>query len=129
MKKGYIALVTVLAITAMLLIFLGSVQYIGTDGLKSSFSNRIGEETHWLAESCLEDTLVQIHDDSNYSGGSLSLLDGFCTVSVLDTGGGTRNISIEANTNEQFYVNLEVVINITESNEVKEIDITSKQFS
>ena len=72
--KGYISLLTALALLALSLSFSVVVTYTSVDQLQSSLSVVHGARALALAEGCVEDALLQRWRDTNYEGGIMSIL-------------------------------------------------------
>lgn len=95
-ERGYVAFITVLIISALLISLLVSMPLITTDTLKSSLAMEKGIKSRELAKSCSEIALLKIERDINYTGETLSIESGSCIIEVSDTTDG-KNISIGAN--------------------------------
>lgn len=80
--RGYIALLTVLALLALSLSLSVVVTYASIDQLQSSFAVMRGAQTLALAEGCTDDALLQGWRDINYEGGDYQYLGGLCHVHV-----------------------------------------------
>ncbi len=92
--KGYIALLTVLALLVLSLSFSVVVTYTSVDQLQSSLSVVHGARALALAEGCVEDALLQRWRDTNYEGGDYEYLDGRCHVVVEEQGTTLEFISM-----------------------------------
>jgi hypothetical protein len=86
MKKGYVAITTVL----ILLLLIGT---IGTTGLllsigeaQSGLSAFKGEDSLQFVEGCAEDALLKSRASATYAGGNITRPEGTCTVSVSKAG-------------------------------------------
>jgi len=125
-RYGYIALTTVLVVMVSAMIFLVSTQLITTGGLRSSLANRLGLESYYVAESCLEDTLLILRSDTSYTGGNLNIADGFCTISVTDSGSNSKTIAIQADTLNTYFTNLTAQVDIIETDDTTTVLLLSK---
>jgi hypothetical protein len=94
-KGGYIALVSILVITAVALAISVSISLLGVGEAKSSLDYRRGQEALKIAESCIEEALFRLRNDDTYTGGSLSIGNGSCTISVSGSG-SDRTIDVVA---------------------------------
>lgn len=99
LRGGFIAFTSLLIISAVALSIAASISLLGVDEAKSSLSFKKGQEAVKLAEGCLEESLLRLRDNATYSGGSLNLGDGSCTISISGTG-ANKTITIEATITE-----------------------------
>lgn len=94
-KQGFIAFTSLLIISAVALLVATSAALLGVGAAKSSLDHKKGQETLFVAQSCLESALLQLRNTATYTGGSLNVGDGSCTITV--SGAGTnRTINIQA---------------------------------
>lgn len=85
-QSGYIALMTVLIIMAVVVSTATTVSLLAIGETQSGFSLYKGESTLNLVEGCVEDAMLKIRSDSSYGGGTISRPEGACIVSAnLDT--------------------------------------------
>ena len=105
-QKGFIALITVIILSAALLAVGMSSSFSGLAQITSSYQFSRGEEARVLAEGCLEVTLSNIKNDSNYglliSPINLSLPTGSCIINVTSQGATLRKITVVGNVDEYF---------------------------
>lgn len=128
-NSGYIALTSVLVVLALVIVFLASTQIVSTTSLQSTLANRLGVESYYVAESCLEDTLLILRSDSSYTGGSINIADGVCTIGITDTGTDEKTIDIQASTLNTYFQNLIVEVMIEETSDTIEVTLISKTRS
>ena len=92
---GYIALTSILVISAVALAISVSISLLGVGEAKSSLDYRRGQETLKIAESCTEEALLRLRNDANYSSGSLNVGGGTCSINVNGVG-ADRTIDVSA---------------------------------
>lgn len=85
MQKGFIALVSLLIISAVALSIAVSIVIIGVGEADVAFSTRQGNEATQIAQSCVEEALFRLRGNNGYVGGSLSVGNGSCTITVSGT--------------------------------------------
>lgn len=89
-QKGFIALVSILVISAVALTVSVSIALLGVGEASSSLSFKKGQESLKVAESCIEEALIRLRDNASYdpAGASTTLPDlaGSCTIDVSGTG-------------------------------------------
>lgn len=85
-EKGFIAMTSVLIIAAVVLVIGVSVTMLSIGEGQSGLTLFKGEETLTLVEGCMEDALLKIRQDINYSGGSISRPEGTCLITLSKTG-------------------------------------------
>ena len=112
--KGFIAFTSLLIISAVALAIAASISLLGVDEAKSSLSFKKGQESLKLAEGCLEEALIRLRDDNTYSGGSLNLGDGSCTIGVSGSG-SDRTITIQSTISDppDYIKNLTATVKLT----------------
>lgn len=85
-EKGYIALMTVLIISAVSLALGTTVALLSIGETQSSFALYQGEKTLNLVEGCMEDALLRVQKSSSYSGGTITQPEGTCAITVNKSG-------------------------------------------
>jgi len=83
--KGYIALTSILVITAVVVGIIISITYLSIGELKNSLTLKKGKEVYLLAYGCVEEGLLNIRNDVNYTGTTLNIGNGSCTIAVSGT--------------------------------------------
>ena len=113
-QSGFIAFISLIIISAVALAIAASISLLGIDEAKSSLSFKKGQEALKLAEGCLEESLLRLRDNSAYTGGSLNLGDGSCTISVSGSG-SDRTINIQSTISDppDYVKNLTATIKLT----------------
>lgn len=100
-EQGYVALIAVLIVGAAATAVALALLITGTDSQKSVLISQQSAQVRSLASSCGEEALQQIHDDTAYTGtAGLTLGQGDCSYTVVDTGGNARTITATATVNE-----------------------------
>ena len=94
-RQGFIAITSLLVISAVTLAIAMSVTLIGISSANSSLGYQKGQEAMSMGESCLEETLIRLRGDGNFSGVSLSVGSGVC-IATVSTDGNTRTIWISS---------------------------------
>jgi len=91
MNKGYIALISILIISALMLtISIGlSLRSIGET--KMALAEQLSSRALALADACAEHALEKLKEDLNYSGNETIIIDGSDTCDVLATEGSDNN--------------------------------------
>ena len=93
--QGYIALISVLLISAIGAAIMVSVIASGITSLKTDFSLQQSGTARLMASSCAEEALQKILETSTTTAaGNLSIASGTCTYIITSTGG--ENITISA---------------------------------
>lgn len=84
--KGYIAITTVLLISAITLMIAVTVTLISISEGQSSLASSKGEERLNFVEGCMEDAILKIRNSASYAGGTTTTPDGNCTILVSKVG-------------------------------------------
>ncbi len=77
-QAGFVAVVTVLIITAVIVSTVSTVSLLAIGEAQSSLTLFKGEDTLAFVEGCVEDVLLKIRSDSAYSGTSITRPEGTC---------------------------------------------------
>lgn len=94
--QGFIAMVTVLVMMAVLLAIGLTVASIGRDEIALAGIVQDGDQAFSVADGCAEEAIDRLKGDSAYAGGTYSLAGGACTVAVTNLGGSNRAVSVAA---------------------------------
>lgn len=89
-NQGAAALLTVIIVSAAVLIMAYSASVLGLGELDMGYTSQRSAETSAVADGCLEEALRSLKINSNYTGSPLSLGHGSCIISV--TGAGSSRI-------------------------------------
>lgn len=94
-QSGFIAFTSLLVVSAATLAIAVSISLLGIGEAKSSLDFKKGQEALKIAESCLEEGLLRLRDNANYTGGSLNVGEGSCTINVRGSG-NEKTINVSA---------------------------------
>ncbi|HSW96875.1 MAG TPA: hypothetical protein VLF89_03540 [Candidatus Saccharimonadales bacterium] len=86
MQKGYIAILTVLIISAVVITIATTVSLLAIGEAQSSFALFKGEDTLTFVEGCMEDALLKARNNNSYTSGSITRPEGTCTITVSKAG-------------------------------------------
>ena len=125
-RSGYIALTTVLVVMVVVLTFLISAQGISSSGLKSSLAGILGSESYIVTESCLNDTLIRLRRDSSYSGGTLNVSSGSCTITITDVSATEKSIEIVTSVQNSYFQRLTANVEILSTSDTATMNLLSK---
>ena len=93
-RKGFLAMSTVLIVSAIVLAIAVSTSLMGIGEGKTGLLHWQGSNALYLAEGCMEDALLKLRANVSYSGGTVTRPEGSCTVTVA--GSGTYTITVTA---------------------------------
>jgi hypothetical protein len=85
-KRGVAALLTILIVSTAVLIMAVVSSQLGLGELDLGYTSQKGSEALAVAEGCMDEGLRQLRLDTGYSGSSLSLDNGSCTITVATSG-------------------------------------------
>ncbi len=94
-RKGYIAFVSFLVISAVIFVIGITLALLGVSEAQMGFAEEKGGYAYALAEGCAEDALLSIFYNGSYGGGTKTFPEGTCTISTSKTG-GTWTVIAEA---------------------------------
>ena len=109
-----------IVILAMALLIVSSTAFTGIDDLDIGYSTEVSGDIILSAESCAEEALIRLSRSSSYSGGSLTVGEAACTITVTGTPCGSCTITVEA-VGGDYTRNIQVGVTVTSGT----IDITS----
>lgn len=97
-QKGLVVLIAVLIISAVILAIGVSLTLAGIDEISMVDYQDHSQETLAIADGCLEEALLSLNRDNDYSGASLNLGNGSCIIEVSGEG-ESRTILVMATLN------------------------------
>jgi hypothetical protein len=86
MQKGYIALATIIIITAVVLAISSTVAFLAIGEAQSGLALFKGEDAITFSEGCMNDALLKARSDANYTGGNITRPEGTCIITVSKAG-------------------------------------------
>ena len=84
--QGFIALSSVLIISAVVLAVTATVSLLGIGEGQSGLSIYSGEKSYVITEGCMEDALLKTKQSATYAGGTITRPEGTCVISVSKVG-------------------------------------------
>lgn len=99
MKKGFVAITSVLVISAVSLSIVATVMLLGVGELLGSFAGVQSSGNLAFVEGCAEDALIKIHTNSTWTGGSITRPEGTCTV-VVNSSNPNWDITVTSGTGD-----------------------------
>lgn len=97
-QKGYIALIAVLIVVVATLAISLSLNLLSIGETQSGLLKQQSAQSFELADSCLEEALLKLKSDDAYTGGSLNIEQGSCTITVVSQG-QNRIVTAESDVN------------------------------
>lgn len=86
-RGGFIALITVIIVSAITLIVAATTIFLGTSESLLGFSADQSHETFQIGESCMEEALFRLKQEQVYAGETIFLGNGSCVITITGTGG------------------------------------------
>ena len=86
MKKGFIAITTVLIISGAVIAIVATIFTLSMGESQSSLALAKGENAVQFSEGCIEDVLLRIRSDDNYSATEITYPEGVCSVDIIRNG-------------------------------------------
>ncbi len=114
-NQGAAALITVIAVMAILFSLITVVSKFSLNGLAINLESDQSHKALQIAEACAEESALRLKLDSSYTGGSLTFAVGSCTISISGAG-TTRTATVVATVGQNtrdVQVNLTLVSNIS----------------
>ena len=92
-KRGVAALLTIVIVSAAVLIMAFSASLLGLGELDMGWTSQKGDEALALSDGCLEETLYKLKLSGSYSGETLNIGSNSCIITVVASG-SDRTITI-----------------------------------
>lgn len=119
-ERGAAALIVLLVVLAVSLIVVSTTSLTGIGNLSIGFSTQVSSDVVLSAESCVEEAFVRLTRDNSYAGGTLTVGDSTCTVTVTGAPCGACTVDVEA-TGTNFTRQIRAGVTISGST----VDVTS----
>ena len=94
-RAGFVAFTSLLVISAITLAVVITSSLMGVSEARSSLDFKRGLETYNIAVSCVEEALLKLKNNPGYTGSSLIVGDGECTIEI-SVAGTARTINVYA---------------------------------
>lgn len=109
-NKGFIAMTTILIVSAVVLGIATTVALVSIGEGQASLSLTKGEDALQFVEGCAEDALLKIRASASYTGGTITRPEGTCSVTIVAGSPNTATV-----TTQDTKYKRTVVINYTRS--------------
>ncbi len=93
-NKGYIALTSLIVVTALVILIGISVSALSINDLQSSFAALRNEETIDLVEACVEDALLKLNEEGSVPS-SITIAGKTCSVALNSQVGSNWDFTVE----------------------------------
>jgi len=113
-QQGVVALLTVIIISAAVLIMALNASLLGLGELDLGYTSQKAGEVFSIADGCMEEALRRLRLDAAYSGDALNLGSGSCIIEV-DTIGSISTIIVTANIDNTYYKKIQTTANVIDS--------------
>jgi hypothetical protein len=124
-QEGISALLVVVVILAVIISLGLLVSKISINELALSLDEDQSNRALHIAEACEEEATFRLKRDSGYTGGSITIVDGTCTV-VVTGGGSTRSIDVTSTYgNETRDLTVDVTLEANLDGNADGIDVTN----
>ena len=119
-QRGAAALIVVVILLAVSALIVSSTALLGLDDLEIGYSAQLSGDVLLSAESCAEEALIRLSRNNSYNGGSLTVGEAQCTITITGEPCGACTIDVEA-TAENYTRNIQVGVTVSGSS----VDVTS----
>jgi hypothetical protein len=110
-KSGYIALSSILIISAITLTVVTSLVGINLSEANAAYSFSQGKEVSTAAEACAEEAMLRLRNDATYTSGTLTMESITCTITVTGTAPSfTINVSASENIPPVYQKKLQITV-------------------
>src|SRR3990172_7921242 len=94
-NNGFIALTSLMVVTALVILIGISVSALSINDLQSSFAAFKNEELIDIGDACIEDALLKLNEDNSLPS-SITLLGGSCTIAINSQVGSNWDFTVTA---------------------------------
>jgi hypothetical protein len=84
--NGYIVISMTLILLAVTIGIATTLSFLSSGESKISEASRLGEQSFFWSDGCLEEGLLRLKNDNSYSGGEVSFPDGTCYININTDG-------------------------------------------
>lgn len=110
-KKGFIALISVIIVSGILILVAITLSLEGFNTRNNILDSEMKERGANLAEACVDNTILKIINDPDFFGNSTTTIaDGNCFVGFITTTLGVKTFKTRVNY-KNFYTNFKISIN------------------
>lgn len=106
------SLTAVIAIGAVAVLIVLFLMMTGIDLMQTSLHEVSYNKTFAGADGCVEEALMEIRDDRNYTGESLTLGDVSCTI-VASRSGNDVTITVDASNGTNYVSDIDVQLDVS----------------
>jgi hypothetical protein len=114
-QRGVAALVIIVVVGAAALIFAQGAALLGLGELDLGYTSQKGAEAFSVADGCMEEALERMRKSTSYTGNSLNVTNGSCTITV--TGSNPYTITVLGTTGN-FNKKIESTVSVSTDNVV-----------
>jgi len=125
-QKGSIALISILVIAAFSLILAVGMSEVNISTSYQYLNNTANTGGYYLAEACLEESIIRLEEDSSFSAESLAFSNGdSCTVSV--TGVNPKTVAISTTYATDYLQNFQATLELSTNGQVTNATLSNWQ--
>ena len=115
MNHGFIALISVIIISAILIIMAASLSLNGFYGRFNILDSEFKERSSSIAESCVDTALLELANDPAYSGNATSTIgSNSCYIGAISTSTPGKFIFETRGIYQNSYTNLKITANTSD---------------
>lgn len=92
-SSGMIAFTSLLIISAVTLAIATSISLLGVNEARNSLDVKRSTEALKISDSCIEEAIYRLKSDSTFTGATLNVGNGQCSMSITGSGGDRTIIS------------------------------------
>jgi len=110
-KNGYIALISVIIIGAIVLVLVLAITLITLSQSQNMIGQNQAQKSYYLANACAHYALIKLQDNTSYTGNETVNIDDYgCQVEqILGSGNFNRTIKTSSNVNDHL-IKIEMVV-------------------
>lgn len=112
-NKGFVALLTIILVSAAVLIMAFSSSILGLGSLEGGVTQTGSSRAFWMADTCIDEALERLRESASYAGGNESNTNASCIISVTPSG-DERLISVTASTTDGYYAEIESQVDLSQ---------------
>lgn len=114
-QGGYVALIAVLIIVVVTLSIGLSMNILSIGETQTGLRTQQAMQSFAVADTCMHEAYLRLERLGSYSGGSLNVGTGSCTITIVDSGPSQKTITVTADVSG-IQRKLESTVTLTGSN-------------
>ncbi len=124
--KGSVALLSILIISAVLIIAVVSTAEVQINTSKQHQNNLSDDSMYYVAEACMEEAMLRLERDNTYAFGNLLINDVNCSIAVV--GSNPKDVTINVSY-QNYSQTFNAQVSVENAGQVNNVELMSWEES